>query len=115
MAQEETTTRVVDITSEDMFDEYVQNSDKKPLLIDFMASWCGPCNMIAPKVAELSTQYTNIQFLKVDVDTFEELASQEYYISAMPTFIFIKNKKEISRIPGADIKGIIKQLNTLTA
>eukprot|EP01083_Nonionella_stella_P224621 799428_1 len=114
MPQKENLTRVVDVTTENMFEEYFENSDSKPLLIDFYATWCGPCKQIAPKLAQLSTQYTNIQFLKIDVNKLEDL-SQEYQISAMPTFVFIRNKKEISRIRGADINGIIKQLNTLTA
>lgn len=70
--------------------------------------------MIAPKIEELSKEYKDIQFLKIDVDKMGEI-SQQYGIQAMPTFVFIKNEKEVSRTQGADINGIINQITALTA
>eukprot|EP01084_Bolivina_argentea_P137250 241722_1 len=89
---------VVNVTTTDVFNGYLEQS--KPLLIDFYATWCGPCKMIAPKIEQLSHEYPNVQFLKVDVDKMQAL-SQKYQIQAMPTFIFIKNKQVIARIQGA--------------
>ena len=70
--------------------------------------------MIAPKIEELSKEYKDIQFLKIDVDKMGQI-SQQYGIQAMPTFVFIKNEKEVSRTQGADINGIINQITSLTA
>eukprot|EP00483_Globobulimina_turgida_P006965 UN06979 len=105
---------VMNITTVDLFNEYLNNSSEKALLIDFFASWCGPCKMIAPKIEQLSKEYINVQFIKINVDKMQEIA-QEYKISAMPTFVFIKNKQEISRVRGADIDSIINQLDALNA
>ena len=66
----------------------------KLVVIDFYATWCGPCKMISPKLEEMSKTKTNVVFLKVDVDEAEDVA-MEYNISAMPTFLFMKNGKKV--------------------
>ena len=76
------------------------NSDKK-IIVDFTATWCGPCQRIAPIFKELSVEYKDILFIKVDVDEFEEVAEQ-MEVSCMPTFLFLKNKNIIYRLEGAD-------------
>jgi thioredoxin 1 len=73
----------------------LKNAGDKLVVIDFHATWCGPCKVIAPKVEEMSKAMDNVVFLKVDVDENEE-AAKEYNVSAMPTFIFIKNNKKVS-------------------
>lgn len=70
------------------------------VVIDFFATWCGPCKIIAPKLEELSQEYLDVVFLKVDVDECEDIAT-EYNISAMPTFVFIKNKQKVESFSGA--------------
>ena len=65
--------------------------DKK-VVIDFYAPWCGPCKDIAPKFIILSNEYTDIVFLKVDVDNNEsELITKKYKIQSLPTFVFLNN------------------------
>ena len=61
-------------------------------LVDFYATWCGPCKMIAPVLEQL----TNIDVIKVDVDEEREL-TMKFGISAVPTLILIKNKEEVAR------------------
>ncbi|KAJ1500762.1 Thioredoxin-2 [Coelomomyces lativittatus] len=81
------------------------NTHKKSgslVVVDFYAVWCGPCKMIAPKLEELSTKYTNVTFLKVDVDELQELAT-EYSITAMPTFILFKNESQLEVIVGSNV------------
>jgi len=63
-------------------------------VIDFFATWCGPCKMIAPPIEEMSKTLENVVFLKVDVDE-AEAAAQEFNISAMPTFIFMKSNAKV--------------------
>ncbi|XP_034254050.1 thioredoxin-2 [Thrips palmi] len=70
------------------------------VVIDFFATWCGPCKIIAPKLVELSAEYPDVVFLKVDVDENEDIAT-DYNISAMPTFVFIKNKQKVESFSGA--------------
>ena len=70
----------------------------------FLFSWCGPCLRIAPKIEDWSTGdfKDSVVFLKVDVDQAEAV-SQQYDVEAMPTFVFIKNGKEIHRVVGANV------------
>ena len=75
------------------------------VIIDFFATWCGPCKRIAPTYEKLAEAFTNVTFLKVDVDEAPELTN-EYNISAMPTFVFLKNGKEVKRVEGADMAGL---------
>jgi thioredoxin 1 len=70
-------------------------------IVDFYATWCGPCKFIAPKVVEFSKQYPNATYLKVDVDKLSDLA-QEYGIRAMPTFMIFKDGEKVDEIVGAD-------------
>ncbi len=84
-----------------------------PVVIDFFATWCGPCKRIAPTYEKLAEAFPNITFLKVDVDESGELVNM-FNISAMPTFVFLKNGKEILRVEGADMKGLEAGFDLLT-
>lgn len=75
------------------------------VVIDFFATWCGPCKRIAPTYEKLSEAFQTVTFLKVDVDEATELVEQ-YNISAMPTFVFLKDGKEVKRVEGADMAGL---------
>ncbi|TLD04180.1 hypothetical protein PgNI_11431 [Pyricularia grisea] len=75
----------------------------KVVLVDFFATWCGPCRAIAPKVKDWSTQFPNIHYIKVDVDEVPEVA-QEYGIRAMPTFFLFKDGEKVDEVIGADVK-----------
>lgn len=83
----------------------LQRAGDKLVLVDFFATWCGPCKMVAPAIDKLSSSYPNAVFLKVDVDRCQTEA-QDYRIEAMPTFVFIRQSKELERIRGADTHAI---------
>jgi len=90
----------------------LDNTDK-PVFIDFWAEWCGPCRMVAPIVNELSVEYTDITFVKVDIDQNKEFATM-YGVRSIPTFIVIKNNDLIMRHSGATPKSfLVTKLNSL--
>lgn len=80
----------------------LEEAGDRLVVIDFYASWCGPCKMIGPKLEELATTLGDvIMILKVDVDECEEIA-MSYNISTMPTFVFIKNGDTLESFSGAN-------------
>lgn len=79
---------------------------KGAVVIDFFATWCGPCKRIAPAFEDLADKYLGkIQFLKVDVDESPALVDQ-YGISAMPTFVFLKDGQIMKKVEGADLQAL---------
>ena len=68
-------------------------------LVDFFATWCGPCKALAPVLEELSAQYPNVNFIKVIVDESENLAS-EYGIMSIPTVLVFKNGELVKQNVG---------------
>ena len=89
------------IIDDSNFDSEVMNSST-PVLVDFTATWCGPCKMISPVYDELSAEYDGKAVLiKVDVDEAADIA-QDCGISAMPTFQFYKHSERVSEFAGAD-------------
>ncbi|XP_017105762.1 thioredoxin-2 [Drosophila bipectinata] len=92
-------------------DSQLTKAGSKLVVLDFFATWCGPCKMISPKLGELSTQYAdNIVVIKVDVDECEDIA-MEYNVSSMPTFVFIKNGVKVEEFAGANatrVEDVIK-------
>jgi len=94
--------KTVEIASEDQFRELLRNSGSKLVVVDFYATWCGPCMQCAPQYAALSSKYTNVVFLKVDVDKHRGIASSSG-VKAMPTFMLYKNNTKITEFSGADM------------
>ncbi|XP_030961570.1 thioredoxin H5-like [Quercus robur] len=94
--------RVTAYHSKDQWKAYFETSKQcdKLVVIDFSATWCGPCQFIEPTFKELSCKYTNVDFVKIDVDELEAVA-QEFAVEAMPTFIFIKKGKVVDKVVGA--------------
>lgn len=84
------------------FHKEVLNSDK-PVLLDFWASWCGPCRMVSPIVDEIADSRSDIKVCKVNVDEQMELTSQ-FQIMSIPTLIVIKNGKIVNQAVGARSK-----------
>ena len=90
------------------FKKEVLESDL-PTLVDFWASWCGPCKMIAPHIDELAKEYAGkMKFGKVDVDANSKVATN-YGIMSIPTIIFFKNGKVLNQIVGAVSKLDLKR------
>ena len=92
---------------ESNFEQLVLQS-KIPVLVDFWATWCGPCRMVAPVVEELAEEYAGrVSFGKVDVDQDPRVASQ-YGIMSIPSLLIFKDGKPVSNIVGFRPKDQLK-------
>ncbi|MGN0597106.1 MAG: thioredoxin [Ruminiclostridium sp.] len=100
---------VITITAEN-FDAEVMKSEKT-VLLDFWASWCGPCKMLSPVVDEIAEETPEIKVGKINVDDENELAAR-FGISSIPTLVVVKNGKieatSVGVRPKADILAMIK-------
>ena len=87
------------------FNQEVLNSDK-PVLIDFLAPWCGPCRMVVPLVEEIAKERSDIKVVKINVDEEQELAMQ-FGVMSIPTLVVMKNGKIVNQVTGARPKAQI--------
>lgn len=84
------------------FQEEVMNSEK-PVLVDFWASWCGPCRMVIPVVEQIAEENSDIKVVKVNVDDEQELAAQ-FGVMTIPTLMVVKNGEITNRSVGVKNK-----------
>ncbi|KAH7640324.1 thioredoxin 2 [Dermatophagoides farinae] len=89
------------VTDKDDMKKQLKDAGDKLVVVDFYATWCGPCRLIAPVLEKLAEENKEkLVVLKVDVDENEELTS-EYGITSMPTFVLIKNEQKVHSFSGA--------------
>ena len=81
------------------FQQEIIESDR-PVLVDFWASWCGPCKMLSPIIDEIAAERSDIKVCKINVDEQPELAGQ-FQIMSIPTLIVFKNGKVFNQTSGA--------------
>ena len=98
---------VITITKENFAQEVLQST--KPVLLDFWASWCGPCRMLSPIVDEVAEERTDVKVGKVNVDEQPELAGQ-FGVMSIPTLLVFEQGKLVRQAVGARPKAGVLDL-----
>ncbi len=87
--------------------EFDNTIESGVVVVDFFATWCGPCKMLAPVIDELSGELDNVNFVKVDIDQSMDLA-QKFRIVSVPTLKVFKNGEEVDTLMGFMPKEVLK-------
>ncbi|KAJ4884281.1 Thioredoxin H8 [Raphanus sativus] len=82
----------------------------KLLVIEFTAKWCGPCQFLEPKLEDLAAEYTNVEFVKIDVDVIMSVW-KEYNLYTFPAVVFTKRGQEVDRVVGLKLDEIEGKLH----
>ena len=82
---------------------------KNPVVVNFHASWCGPCRVLGPIIDELNEEYDNVDFYKVDTEAEMELAAS-FGVMSLPTLLFIPKEGKPMMSPGAPSKQMLKEM-----
>ena len=91
---------------------YKKTQSDKLVVVDFFATWCGPCQILGPILSSVADEQTDVQFFKVDVDQCP-ITSKKFGVMSIPTLVFLKNGKELTHSVGLishdDIEDLIEQ------
>ena len=98
---------IITITNDNFEAEVLES--RKPVLIDFWATWCGPCRMQGPVLDEIATETDAIKIAKVNVDE-EQMLALKFGITSIPTLMLFKDGKEADKLVGLRSKEELKQL-----
>lgn len=98
----------VEHINENQFKSVVLDS-QKPVLVDFFATWCGPCRQMSPVLDQIASERNDVKIVKVDVDENQNLAAQ-FGVMSIPTLIYFKNGKAVSQAVGARSKASLETM-----
>lgn len=98
----------VEHINENQFKSVVLDSEK-PVLVDFFATWCGPCRQMSPVLEQIANERSDVKIVKVDVDENQNLAAQ-FGVMSIPTLIYFKNGKAVSQAVGARSKASLETM-----
>ena len=94
-------TNIIDVTEAEFNDHVIEASERKLIVVDFWAPWCGPCRMVAPVVEEISKDFEGkIKVFKLNTDENPNVASQ-YGIRSIPTLMIFKGGQKVDTVVGA--------------
>ena len=104
---------VLHVHSKKEFDALLASTRSKQLVVvDFFATWCGPCQQIAPKYEAMAAALPHAKFVKIDVDECKDV-SQSYGVQSMPTFIMFRGGKKVDEMKGADENALKEKIESL--
>ena len=83
---------LIHLENENKYDELISKGN---VLVDFYATWCGPCNMLTPELEKLASEDESLQIIKVDVDEFPNIA-RRYRVMSIPTLLLFKDGKLVN-------------------
>ena len=89
--------KIIEVTSRNFEEEVIKS--EKPVIIDFYATWCGPCKRLSPIIEEVARENENVKFVKIDIDNIKDI-TLEYQVKSIPTLLLIQNGEEKDRIVG---------------
>lgn len=98
---------VAEFTDDNFEAEVLQSGE--PVLVDFWATWCGPCRAVAPVIEELSGEMEGVKFGKVDIDSNRSV-TMKYGVESIPTLVVFVNGEPVARTMGAQPKTALKKL-----
>ncbi|KAK3717514.1 hypothetical protein QZH41_013777 [Actinostola sp. cb2023] len=104
---------VIVVTDDKLFDVELERCGRRLVVVEFTASWCGPCQKIAPVFVQLSMKYMSVTFLKVDIEQCP-FTAESNGVRAMPTFLFYRAKSKVGEHRGADPLGLENKLKDLS-
>ncbi|NXR35013.1 THIO protein, partial [Zosterops hypoxanthus] len=94
------------------FEAELKSAGEKLIVVDFSATWCGPCKMIKPFFHSLCEKYGDVVFIEIDVDDAQDVASH-CDVKCMPTFQFYKNGKKVQEFSGANKEKLEETIKNL--
>ncbi|XP_071735046.1 thioredoxin H2-like [Rutidosis leptorrhynchoides] len=94
--------RVIEFHSSNRWQLHYNQSKQSPklMVVDFSASWCGPCKTLEPFIRSLASKFPDIDFIKIDVDELQDV-TKEFCVTAISTLVLLKQGKEVERVIGA--------------
>ncbi|MBP5512936.1 thioredoxin [Candidatus Saccharibacteria bacterium] len=99
--------KIVEVNRENFNEEVLKN--KKKVLVDFYADWCGPCRMIKPIIEEIAENNDDVKIVSINIENEGELA-EKYSISSIPCLVIFENGEEIKRSIGLISKNNIEKM-----